>query len=109
MADSLTNQAISSTYQQLLHLPDGCTASDQSVRDGDGTATALKISNSSVDVSTHDGSSNGLKLNNTLLTATASELNQLDEKTVGGGSSADIPTNSSTATFTNKTIDGGTY
>ena len=43
------------------------------------TSTEFKIMNGmDFDVETHDGSSNGLRLNNTLVTATATELNHLD-------------------------------
>ena len=43
------------------------------------TSTEFKIMNGmDFDVETHDGSSNGLRLNNTLVTATAAELNILD-------------------------------
>ena len=42
-------------------------------------STEFKIMNGmDFDVETHDGSSNGLRLNNTLVTATAAEINKLD-------------------------------
>ena len=43
------------------------------------TSTEFKIMNGTdFDVETHDGSSNGLRLANTLVTATAAELNHSD-------------------------------
>jgi hypothetical protein len=43
------------------------------------------------------------------ITATASELNQLDDKVIGGTSSDDIVDVSSNQTLLNKVIDNGTY
>jgi len=48
-----------------------------------------------------------LKLNS--VTATAAELNQLDDKTVGGTNSDDIVDVSSSQSLSNKTLDGGTF
>jgi len=46
------------------------------------TSTEFKIMNGTdFDIETHDGSSSGLRLNNTLVTSTAAELNLLDGKT----------------------------
>jgi hypothetical protein len=47
------------------------------------------------------------KLNS--LTATATEINQLDDKTVGGTQSDDIVDISSSQSLSNKTLEGGTY
>lgn len=47
------------------------------------------------------------KLNS--VTATAAELNQLDDKTVGGTNSDDIVDVSSSQSLSNKTLDGGTF
>lgn len=47
------------------------------------------------------------KLNS--ITATAAELNQLDDKTVGGTNSDDIVDVSSSQSLSNKTLDGGTF
>ena len=63
------------------------------------TSTEFKILNGTdFDVETHDGSSNGLRLANTLVTATAAEINRLD----GIGSAAVGLTD--TQTLTNKTL-----
>ena len=43
------------------------------------------------------------------ITATASELNQLDDKVIGGTSSDDVVDVSSNQTLLNKVIDNGTY
>lgn len=50
MTTNLTNQTISSTYSQLLHVDDGPTATSKVVYSGTGTATALKIATTHVDV-----------------------------------------------------------
>lgn len=50
MTTNLTNQTISSTYSQLLHIDDGPTATSKIVYSGTGTATALKIATTHVDV-----------------------------------------------------------
>ena len=43
------------------------------------------------------------------LTATTAELNQLDDKTVGGTNSDDIVDVASSQSLDNKTLEGGTY
>lgn len=50
MTTNLTSQTISSTYNQLLHVDDGPTATSKVVYSGTGTATALKIATTHVDV-----------------------------------------------------------
>jgi hypothetical protein len=63
------------------------------------TSTEFKIMNGTdFDIETHDGSSNGLRLNGTLVTSTAAELNRLD-----GISSAAVGETDS-QTLTNKTL-----
>ena len=47
------------------------------------------------------------KLNS--LTASASEINQLDDKTVGGSNNDDIVDVASSQSLSNKTLEGGTY
>lgn len=56
------------------------------------------VSGSTVDVA-------GLQINSTTVSATATELNQLDGVTVGGTSAGDIATINGTQTLTNKSID----
>jgi hypothetical protein len=43
------------------------------------------------------------------LTATATEINQLDDKTVGGTNNDDIVDIASSQSLSNKTLDGGTF
>lgn len=50
MTTNLTNQTISSTYDQLLHVDGGPTSTSKIVYSGTGTATALKIATTHVDV-----------------------------------------------------------
>jgi hypothetical protein len=45
MPTSLTGQTVASTYGQLLHLDGGATGSLKTLYDGDGTATAMQLSN----------------------------------------------------------------
>ena len=109
MATTLVGQTISSTFKQLTHVDGGLGSSETALLDGDGTEAAVELGTDNLNVSTHNGSDKGFKLQDTLVTASATEINQLDNKTVGGSGSTDIPTNSGTSEFTNKTIDGGTY
>jgi hypothetical protein len=69
----------------------------------------VHVGTNNLNISTHNGINKGLKLQSTLLTASATEINQLDGQTVGGSASTDISTNSSTSSLDNKTIDGGTF
>ncbi len=50
MPTNLTGSSVSSTYDQLLHVDDGPTASEKTVYSGVGVATALKISTGSASV-----------------------------------------------------------
>lgn len=50
MPTNLTGSSVSSTYDQLLHVDDGPTASEKTVYSGTGVATALKISTGSASV-----------------------------------------------------------
>ena len=109
MPNSLVGQSIGTTYKQLTHVDGGLESTDKKLLDGDGTEASIELGTDNINVVTHNGSNKGLKLQGTLLTASATELNQLDNKTVGGSGSTDIPTNNGTASFDNKTIDGGSY
>jgi len=109
MADSLVGETIASTYKQLTHVDGGIDGTEKAILDGDGTSASLQLGTDNVNVSTHNSADKGLKLQGTLITASATELNQLDNKTVGGSSTTDITTNANTASLDNKTIDGGTY
>lgn len=64
--------------------------------DGSGVISASNVTTSDL-----------TKLRN--ITATASELNQLDDKVIGGTSSDDVVDLSSNQTLSNKVIDNGTY
>ena len=109
MATTLVGQTISSTFKQLTHVDGGLGSSETALLDGDGTEAAVELGTDNINVSTHNGSDKGLKLQDTLVTASATEINQLDNKTVGGSAATDITSNNVTSTLTNKTIDGGTY
>tara|TARA_R100000781_G_scaffold107108_1_gene71258 strand:- start:2628 stop:2957 length:330 start_codon:yes stop_codon:yes gene_type:complete len=109
MATTLVGQTIGSTFRQITHVDGGLASSESALLDGDGTEAAIKVGTDNINVSTHNGSDKGLKLQNTLVTASAAEINQLDNKTVGGSGGSDIPTNDGTSSFDNKTIDGGSY
>ena len=109
MATTLVGQTISSTFRQITHVDGGIGATETTVLDGDGTESALQIGTDNIKISTHDGSTKGLKLNTTLITASGTELNQLDGIVVGGTDSDDIVDIATTQSLNNKTIDGGTY
>jgi hypothetical protein len=109
MATTLVGQTISSTFRQLTHVNGGFGSSETVLLDGDGTEAAVQVGTNNLNISTHNGINKGLKLQSTLLTASATEINQLDGQTVGGSASTDISTNSSTSSLDNKTIDGGTF
>jgi len=102
----LSNLSVANGYKQLIHVGDSDGIHSSTVRgiyDGDGTATDLELSGNSVNVKTQ------LKISGSGITATANELNQLDDKTVGGTNSDDIVDVGTVQELTNKTIDGGTF
>ncbi len=79
---------------EIAHIKDG--SQNINVR---MTSTEFKIMNGTdFDVETHDGSSTGLRLANSLVTATAAELNLLD------GVTGTLVTEAGTQTLTNKTL-----
>lgn len=67
------------------------------------TSTVTVTDGKDLDVAGHDGT-NGLKLEGTLVTASADDLNQLTDNIVGGTASGDIVTIDDTQTLTNKTL-----
>ena len=74
----------------------------------DRAHTGTQIDNSVTKVKDSGVTQNDLsKLNS--VTATASEINQLDNKTVGGSNNDDIVDVGSSQSLTNKTLEGGTY
>ena len=82
MPNSLVGQSIGTTYRQLTHVDGGLESADKKLLDGDGTEASIELGTDNINVATHNGSDKGLKLQGTLLTASATELNQLDNKTV---------------------------
>ena len=74
MSITLTGQRIIDTYMQLLHLELGVTTTSATVRDGDGTESALKLSTTRVGA----GSGSLLLQGGSDVSASAIELNYLD-------------------------------
>ena len=78
LMSTLTGNLIANTYKQLLQVGsgnDGLTSTEQSVQDGSGENSALKLSKSAVDV-------NGtFKLNGEAITANASAINAITDLT----------------------------
>jgi hypothetical protein len=74
MSITLTGQRIVDTYAQLLHLDSGVTTTSTTVRDGDGTESALKLSTTRVGA----GSGSLLLQGGSDVTSSAAELNLLD-------------------------------
>ena len=102
----LSNITLASGYGQLIHVGDDSGIDGTITRrlyDGDGTATDLELSGNAVNVRTK------LKLGGSEITATANELNQLDDKTIGGSNSDDVVDVGTAQSLNNKTIDGGTF
>ena len=82
MAD-LTSKSPANTYKDLLTVNvssdnEGLETSLKRVSDGEGVASSIELSSNDLNVSTHNGSSTGLKLAGTLVTATAAEINVMD-------------------------------
>ena len=108
----LTSKTPALTYKDLLtvHTEDstneGLEATLKPIEDGEGVQSALKISTTDIDVSTHDGT-NGLKLGAVTVNSTASELNNLSGRTFGDSSA--VVTITGTQSLDNKTVDGGTF
>ena len=74
---TLTGKKISESYKDLLQVSNSNAGVDGTLRDiedGEGTSSVLQISSSSINIK-NDGA---LQINETAITATASELNILD-------------------------------
>ena len=102
----LSDLTVANGFRQLIHVGDDNgidSTTTRQIYDGDGTATDLELSGNSVNVRTN------LKLGGSVVTATANELNQLDDKTVGGTNGDDIVDVATAQSLNNKTIDGGTF
>lgn len=67
MPTNLTGSTIASTYDQLLHVDDGPTATEKVVYSGTGVATALKVGTTSVSV-------NNVQLTGNTVQATSGDL-----------------------------------
>jgi hypothetical protein len=67
MATNLTGNTIAATYDQLLHVDDGPTATEKTVYSGTGVATALKVGTTSVSV-------DNIQLNGNTIQATTGNL-----------------------------------
>lgn len=65
MPTNLTGSSVSSTYDQLLHVDDGPTATEKTVYSGTGVATALKLSTGSVSVDNIQLDGNSVTATNT--------------------------------------------
>ena len=102
----LSTLQVADGFKQLIHVgdSDGLHATNaRTIYDGDGTASDLELSGNSINVKTQ------LKIAGSGITATANELNQLDDKVVGGTNSDDIVDVATAQSLNNKTIDGGTF
>ena len=99
MAIDLTGTKIKDTYKQILHVDSGVNSSDKTVYDGDGTATALKVSTTDVQVN------NSPVLTDADIGSTVqaydADLTAWSGKTAPSG---DVVGTSDTQTLTNKTI-----
>jgi hypothetical protein len=65
MPTNLTGSSVSSTYDQLLHVDDGPTATEKTVYSGTGVATALKVGTGSVSVDNIQLDGNSITATNT--------------------------------------------
>ena len=50
MSNTLTNQTVSSTYNQLLHINSGIGSTSKRIYDGDGTASVLLMNANTLQV-----------------------------------------------------------
>ena len=104
-----------STFKDVLTVNstldnEGLEETLKTVMDGEGVASSIQLSNDDINISTHDEATKGLKLNGSLVTSSATEINNLDGKAFGGTSTNDVILNSSLQTqLTDKSIDGGTF
>ena len=92
MAINLTGQKIKDTYQEILHVDGGVDGTDKPIYDGDGTELPIKVSTTSIDITS-------LKLATVPIVATGAEVNLLAgvvallEKTDIGTAPNEIPLN----------------
>ena len=110
MPINLTGSTIASTYDQLLHVDDGPTASEKTVYSGTGVATALKVGTGSVSV-------DNIQLDGNTIQATTGNLTL--GSSIAFGSAANARTalglgtmatqNSGAVSITGGTITGVTF
>jgi hypothetical protein len=110
MPTNLTGSSIASTYDQLLHVDDGPTATEKVVYSGTGVATALKVGTQSVSVdniqldgNTIQATTGSLTLGSSIAFASASNA----RTALGLGTSA--TQNSNSVTITGGSISGVTF
>ena len=100
MPTNLTNNTITSTYNQLLHVSDGPTSSLKTVYSGTGTATALQVSTLAVAVDNLQFDANTISSTNTngdiYLTPNGTGQVTISNANFTG-----------TTTFTGTTVNGG--
>jgi len=108
----LTSKTPALTYKDLLtvHTEDstnqGLESTLKPIEDGEGIQSAIEISTTDVNISTHNGT-NGLKLNSISVNSTASELNNLSGRSFGDSSA--VVTINGTQELDNKIVDGETF
>jgi len=108
----LTSKTPALTYKDLLTVHtesstnEGLESSLKPIEDGEGVQSALEISTTDVIVDGHNGT-NGLKLNGTMVTASAGDINNLTGRSFGDSTA--IVTIDASQSLNNKTIDGGTF
>lgn len=110
MPTNLTGSSIASTYDQLLHVDDGPTATEKVVYSGTGVATALKVGTQSVSVdniqldgNTIQATTGNLTLGSSIAFASASNA----RTALGLGTIA--TQNSNSVTITGGSISGVTF
>jgi hypothetical protein len=110
MPTNLTGSSIASTYDQLLHVNDGPTATEKVVYSGTGVATALKVGTQSVSVdniqldgNTIQATTGSLTLGSSIAFASASNA----RTALGLGTIA--TQNSNSVTITGGSISGVTF
>jgi hypothetical protein len=110
MATNLTGSTIASTYDQLLHVDDGPTATEKTVYSGTGVATALKVGTQSVSVDNirFDGNTVQAITGSLTLGAAIAFASQTNARTaLGLGTMA--TQNSGAVAITGGTISGVTF
>jgi hypothetical protein len=100
MPTNLTNNTITSTYNQLLHVSDGPTSTLKTVYSGTGTATALQVSTLAVAV-------DNLQLDGNTISSVDTNGNIYLTPNGTGQVVLSNPNFTGTTTFTGTTVNGG--